>query len=309
MSSPTFDAETTTEPTPSQDAILLDAQGERRRDFRCADLPNPRPPTREGVGDPSQKRELTLSGVRTLRQVSETELAEILRLHALFLDDQPNGELADLSGADLTHADLRSARLAGANLSGANLFGAYLHNARAYGVNLRGAYLRYADLRDASLCHADLRGASLYNADLHGANLVGADLRGANLIGADLCHADLTGADLRDVHLWHNLETNQNLRAATFQVFSGLYQYPTMAIVAVDDTPWVRMGCHWKPVKEWDRIGIRRSNPDGFPDNGSFWSEQRVRAFEFTRGTAMQLVEDWRKKSTSLDSVMETRDE
>jgi hypothetical protein len=74
------------------------------------------------------------------------DLAETLRLHGLWLQDDPAG----------VYANLRSANLCGANL------------------------------RDADLCDADLRGANLRDADLRGANLRGADLRGADLCGADL---------------------------------------------------------------------------------------------------------------------------
>ena len=46
--------------------------------------------------------------------------------------------------------------------------------------DLRGANLRDADLSDADMSRADLSGADLSNADLSGANLIGADLSGAS---------------------------------------------------------------------------------------------------------------------------------
>ena len=99
------------------------------------------------------------------------ELKEILKKHAMWLNDEDGGERANLYGANLY----------GANLYGADLRGADLRDANLYGANLRGA-----DLRGADLYGADLRGANLYGADLRGADLRGADLRGANLYGADL---------------------------------------------------------------------------------------------------------------------------
>jgi len=112
------------------------------------------------------------------------------------------GEVADLSGADLSGADLRGAYLSGADLRGAYLRGADLSGADLRGADLRGADLRRVDLRGADLSGADLsgadlRGAYLSGADLSGADLSGADLRGAYLRGADLSGADLRGADLR----------------------------------------------------------------------------------------------------------------
>ena len=111
----------------------------------------------------------------------------------------------------------------------------------------------------------------------HGAhaNLIGADLRDANLRGADLRGANLIGG----------------LKIKTVRVYAGLYRYISMAILSSDGTPWVRMGCLWNTVEDWDRIGIRASNSDEFPDDGSERCEERVRAFDFTRAAALRLAE------------------
>jgi len=96
--------------------------------------------------------------------MTHAELQEMLRLHRLWLDGNPEGAWANLSGASLY----------GANLSGANLRGANLR-----GANLSGANLREADLSVADLSVANLSGADLSEADLSGANLSGANLSGA----------------------------------------------------------------------------------------------------------------------------------
>ena len=97
------------------------------------------------------------------------DLKDILRLHSLWLKDNPEGKRANLIGANLRGADLSGADLWGADLCGANLSGADLSD---------------ADLSGADLSGANLRGANLWGADLSGANLSGAGLRGANLWGA-----------------------------------------------------------------------------------------------------------------------------
>lgn len=105
--------------------------------------------------------------------MTQEELNIILEKHRKWLNDEDDGERADLRGADLRGADLRYADLSGANLSYANLSG------------------------------ANLSGADLYVADLYGADLYGANLRGADLSGADLYGADLSGA---------NLDENEKIR-------------------------------------------------------------------------------------------------
>ena len=147
-----------------------------------------------------------------------------------------------------------SANLIDANLVGANLVGANLRDANLIGANLRGA----------DLVGADLRGANLVDA-----NLVVANLRDANLVGANLVDANLVGANLggQKIH--------------TMRVFSGLYEYQSWVVILEDGTPWIRMGCLWKSLEDWDRVGIRQSNTREFPDDRSEKSERRARAFNY----------------------------
>jgi len=113
--------------------------------------------------------------------------------------------------------------------------------------------------------------AVLRGADLRGAVLSRADLSGADLSRADLSGADLSGADLRGVKI------------KSLRVYTGLYPYEIWSCVSIDNVPYIRMGCLYKTVEEWDRITIRSSNLSEFPNNGSEKSEERVRAFEFAR--------------------------
>ena len=136
-------------------------------------------------------------------------LNEILKKHKMWLNNEENGERADLSDADLRNADLRNADLCD------------------------------ADFRDADLRNADLRGADLYGADLRNADLRDADLRYAGLRDADLCDADLCDADFRDA----DLSGAENLLSAVdyvrnnfectaegiiaYKVFNAVYSSPT----------------------------------------------------------------------------------
>lgn len=68
--------------------------------------------------------------------MEQKKLDEILKKHQKWLDNDPDGERADLREADLREADLQRADLQRANLRWANLQGANLR-----GANLRGANL------------------------------------------------------------------------------------------------------------------------------------------------------------------------
>ena len=89
------------------------------------------------------------------------------------------------------------------------------------------------------------------------------------------------------------IKTNANLygavKAKHMRVFTGLYAYQVWAVLAEDGTRWVRMGCLFKPLEDWEKIGIRKSNIIEFPDNGSRRSEERIRAFEFAKLYALWL--------------------
>jgi len=182
-----------------------------------------------------------------------------------------------LEGAKTILEVVMAARKAGKFLCGANLRGADLYGADLRGANLCGANLCGANLCGANLCGANLCGANLCGADLYGANLCGANLCGANLCGAELYGADLYGADLRGADLY-----GANLRGkkiSSLRSFSGLYRYEVWAVVFVSGERWIRMGCYFKSLEDWEKIGIRSSNPDEFPEE----CEERVAAFEFAK--------------------------
>ncbi len=145
---------------------------------------------------------------KELRQISESELREILKKHQEWLvSGGKEGERADLSDADLSGADLSYA-----NLRGAKLIGANLREAKLIGANLREAKLSRAKLIGANLREAKLIGANLREAKLSEANLSGANLSGANLSGAHL-----SGAHLRETIFTDAIIDNTNFSKATLR--------------------------------------------------------------------------------------------
>ena len=93
--------------------------------------------------------------------ISQAELDEVVRRHALFQSGRHGGQRAMLSYRDLTGLNLN-----GQNLCDGDLTAAILENARCIGTLFNSAILF-----GASLAHADMRGAKLIRADLRGASL------------------------------------------------------------------------------------------------------------------------------------------
>ena len=96
-------------------------------------------------------------------EITKEQLDDILRKHALWINNESGGERANLSGADLYQANLRGADLSGADLSGADLYQANLRGADLRGANLSEANLSEANLSEANLSEANLRGAKNLN--------------------------------------------------------------------------------------------------------------------------------------------------
>ena len=193
--------------------------------------------------------------MREMRKITAGGLSKILEENYRWHEtDEEEGEVADLSNANLIKAELSGLLLSGANLSGADLSGAHMPGvdlasanlcrasliaadlsgaelwyADLSGASLSGAHLREAHLDDTNLSHADLSGADLFKTDLRGANLSGADLSGADLRGAclnkaDLSEADLSGADLSGADLRKaNLTRVRGLTIEQISVVKTLY--------------------------------------------------------------------------------------
>jgi uncharacterized protein YjbI with pentapeptide repeats len=192
-----------------------------------------------------------------MKHYTPDELAE----HIKWRKSNKTGKYADLQGVNLQGADLRGSYLRGANLTGANL---------------QRADLRGADLRRTYLTGADLRGANLQGADLQGADLRRADLRDAYLTGANLQDAYLTGADLRDADLQDAYLHGIKIKKTA--VFSGLYKYIAMPVIAEDGVEYIQLGCHFRLVSEWEANFW--NNPSEFPEDGSTGSLQRLMAYQ-----------------------------
>ena len=154
--------------------------------------------------------------------MTQDQIKETLRLHAMWLQGEDDGVRANLHGANLREADLRWADLRG--------------------TDLRGTDLRWANLHGANLHGANLHGANLHGADLHGADLRGASLRGASLRGASLRWAVMGGSTgvIRASCSWtDNGESGRELLAV---------HHP-----AKDDQPAVTMyycGCFMGDIEE-----------------------------------------------------------
>ena len=180
--------------------------------------------------------------------MTKEEIAEVLRKHDIWMDDEDSeeGERANLQGANLHDANLQDADLRDADLRGANL---------------QGANLQYADLRGADLQDADLRGAIL---------------RGANLQGANLQYADLRGADLQDADLRGAYGDKKTIKSMQVEKYNIAYTHDRLFI-----------GCKNYLISEWmefDDAAIRKMDT-GALEWWTKWKEVIFKIIEMSPAT------------------------
>lgn len=111
-------------------------------------------------------------------RITQAELDEIVRRHAMFRAARMGGARAILAYHDLTGLDL-----AGHDLSHADF---------------TGATMCQTDMRDSRLDYAVLFSADMRLATMQNASMIRADMRGVCMRGAMLVNADMTGVDLRE---------------------------------------------------------------------------------------------------------------
>ena len=128
----------------------------------------------------------------SLRQISETELKEMLEAHSQWLGSGgKTGRLANFSNTLLDRMDFRSCDLRQGNFQGASLVDAILKDACLQETDFRNANLKGADLQksvfdNAIFIKANLDGAYLQKSVFPAAIFQEANLEGVMIQGADL---------------------------------------------------------------------------------------------------------------------------
>ena len=112
-----------------------------------------------------------------LKPITQAELDEVLRKHAMFRAARMGGIRAALNYRDMRGLNFRGADLAHADFTGASLYQADMRDTKLDYVVMFGTDMRFSNMQSASLVRADMRGVCLRGAFLVGTDLTGVDLR------------------------------------------------------------------------------------------------------------------------------------
>jgi hypothetical protein len=172
-----------------------------------------------------------------MREITQSELADILEKHSKWLRGDTGGEQANLVDVNLSKANLDGANLSGANLSWTNLDGASLIGANLSWAKLDGANLWRANLSEANLIETNLGYTNLSEANLRYTNLRGANLIEANLSEANLRRANFFGANLSITHGIYSMQLSAHTIVVWFDRESSEHM--------------VKVGCEEHSIDHW----------------------------------------------------------
>jgi uncharacterized protein YjbI with pentapeptide repeats len=145
------------------------------------------------------------------------------------------------------------------------------------GGNFLGGNFRGGNFRGGDFWGGNFRGGNFLGGDFLGGNFLGGDFWGGNFRGGNFLGGNFRGGSVK------------GNAALKLRAHVGLYPYQVTAALLADGSRWVQMGCLWKSLEDWEKIGIRKSNEAEFPDDGSDKCEERVAAFEFAKAAALRM--------------------
>lgn len=134
-------------------------------------------------------------------------LKKVIELHKKWLQDEKDGEMAELSCEDLSYVDLSYVDLRYADCIDTDFTGSNMKDANFKCATLRLSCFKGAKMKCINLSCTDLRGTNLEDVDLTEGYLDSANLDSADLFQACLKRAIFKGSYLKDADLRNVIAT------------------------------------------------------------------------------------------------------
>ena len=211
-----------------------------------------------------------------MKNLSRRRLASILLEHAQWERNNKTGKRAVLRGYEFHLLTFPR--------------GVILEDCRVECCRLFGCVVNRGETYESRLYECQVKGGILTSCHIHKGPITNCKLQYCTVYDCALYRCDFGSPGCSPLHCTFSAGKIEGRQVEDFRSYIGLYPYEVWAVLFADGSRWVRMGCMFHSLDEWERMGIRTSNPEDFPDDGSPRSEERVRAFEFAKNAALALA-------------------
>ena len=263
-----------------------------------------------------------------MKRLSKDELDVILAEHEKWIVDKQTGRQAFFEGVEFSDFNFPSncmvsrCKVSGCTVYNCTVTDCKVSGGTVYNCTVTDCKVSYCKVTNCKVSYCKVSGGTVYNCTVFGCTFSGCTV-------SDCTVTDCTvfGCTVSNCTVFHCKVSTCKVSGCTvfgctvfgckvsdctvtdctvfgkpaieIKGFSGLYKYNVWAVLFADGSRWVKMGCLFYSLDEWERIGIRKSNMSEFPNDSSEKCEERVRAFEFAKATAlaMKVTESAQKES------------
>ena len=203
-----------------------------------------------------------------MKRLSKDELDVILAEHEKWIVDKQTGRQAFFEGVEFSDFNFPS----DCTVSGCTVSDCTVYDCTVF---------------HCTVSHCKVSGGTVSYCTVSGSTVSDCTVSDCTVSGGTVSYCTVSDCKVSDCTVSYCKVSDKP--AIEIKGFTGLYKYNVWAVLFADGSRWVKMGCLFNSLEEWERIGIRNSNLEEFPDNGSEKSEERVRAFEFAKATALEM--------------------
>ena len=213
-----------------------------------------------------------------MKRLSKDKLDVILAEHEKWIVDKQTGRQAFFEGVEFSDFNFPSNCM----VSRCKVSGCTVYNCTVTDCKVSGGTVYNCTVTDCKVSYCKVTNCKVSYCKVSGGTVFGCTVFGCKVSDCTVTDCTVFGKP-----------------AIEIKGFSGLYKYNVWAVLFADGSRWVKMGCLFYSLDEWERIGIRKSNMSEFPNDSSEKCEERVRAFEFAKATAlaMKVTESAQKES------------
>ena len=207
------------------------------------------------------------------RKLSKDEFDAIITEHNKWLADRSTGRRGDFAGVELIGFDLPIH----CTVSYCKVSGCTVSDCKVSYCTVSYCTVSDCKVSDCKVSGCMVSGCMVSDCKVSGCTVSSGTVSGGTVSGGTVSQCTVSLGEIL------------NKPVSQIKGYAGLYAFNVWSVLMADGSRWVRMGCLFKSLEEWEKIGIRNSNPSSFPDDRSDRSEDRVAAFEFAKAAALRM--------------------